>query len=165
MKKQVFWEKTLSSFLKAYSTKMEGAKYLGDSRVACLICLSYPLSLICVGLNANLAVVLLQMHCQMKLRRSPCSVFPCFKPEVATSFWAEIVFFLWTPRFNVGLQNFEGLHQYRFSFLYRNLLVWWHFRLAACHFTDSSLKWSFSWFPEQTLVLEEVSDFSLRHIL
>ena len=27
--------------------------------------------------------------------------------------------------------GFEGLHQYRFSFIYRNLLVWWHSRLSA----------------------------------
>ena len=85
---------------------MEGAQYPGDSRVACLIYLSYPLHLVCVSLNANLAVAILQMHCQVKLRRSPCSVFPCFKPEVATSFWAEMVFFLWAPRFNVRLQRF-----------------------------------------------------------
>ena len=72
---------------------MEGAKYPGDSRVACLIYLSYTLHSICVGLNANLAVVILQMHCQMKLRRSPCSVIPCFNPEIATTFWVEIVIF------------------------------------------------------------------------
>ena len=53
----------------------------------------------------------------------------------------------------------ESLHQYRFSFIYRNLLVSWPFRLAARHFTDSSLKWSFFWFPEQSLVLEETFDF------
>ena len=55
--------------------------------------------------------------------------------------------------------GFEGLHQYRFSFIYRSLLVWWNFRLAARHFTDSSLKWSFFYFPEQSLVLGEISDF------
>ena len=101
-----FEKKTLSSFRKASSTKMEGAKYPRDSRVACSIYLSYPLHSICVGLNANLAVVILQMHCQMKLRRSLCSVFPCFKPENANFFWAEKVFFLWAPQFNVRLQRF-----------------------------------------------------------
>ena len=43
----------------------------------------------------------------------------------------------------VGCNGFEGLHQNRFSFICRNRLMWWHFQLAARHFTDSSLKWSF----------------------
>ena len=97
MKKQVFLKKkTLSSFLKASSTKMEGAKYPGESWVACLIYLIYPLPSICVGLNANLAVVLLQMHCQTKLRRSPCSVFPLFKT------WGRNFFLSWNSFFPVG---------------------------------------------------------------
>ena len=85
---------------------MEGKRYPGDCRVACLIYLSYPLHSICVGLNANVAVVILQTYCQMKLHRSPCSVTPCFNNDIATTFWAEIVFFLWVPWFNVRLQWF-----------------------------------------------------------
>ena len=144
---------------------MEGVKYPGDSRVACLVYLSYALHSICVGLNANLAVVILQMHCQMKLRTSPCSVFPCFNPEIATTFWVEIVFFsCGYLDLMLKCNGIEGLRQYRFSFIYRNLLVSWRFRLATRHFTDSSLKLYFFWFPEQGLVLEEFSDFLLRHI-
>ena len=43
--------------------------------------------------------------------------------------------------------GFEGLHQYSFSFICRNPLVWWYFRLAARHFIESSLIWPFliSW--------------------
>ena len=72
---------------------MEGAKYPGDSRVACLVYLSYPLHSIFVGLNAKLAVVILEMHFQTELRRSPCSIFSRFNPEIATTFWAELIFF------------------------------------------------------------------------
>ena len=72
---------------------MEGAKYPGDSRVACSIYLSYPLHSICVGLNANLPVDILQLHCQTELRMSPCSVFSGFNTEIAITFWAEIIFF------------------------------------------------------------------------
>ena len=126
---------------------MEGAKYPGDSRVACLVDLSYPLHSICVGLNANVAVVILQTYCQMKLHRSPCSDTRCFNNDIATTFWAEIIFFLWVPWFIVRLQWFWRASSTAFSFIYRNPLVWWHFRLVARHFTDSSLKWSFliSW--------------------
>ena len=92
-KQGILKKKSLSCFQEASLTKMEGANHPEDSRVACLVYLSYTLHSICVGLNANLAVVILQMHCQMKLRTSPCSVFPCFNPEVATTFWVEIVFF------------------------------------------------------------------------
>ena len=101
-----FENKTLSSFRKASSTKIEGAKYPGDSRVACVIYLSYPLHSNCVGLNAKLAVFILQMHCQMKLRGSPCSVFSCCNPKISTTVSAEIVFFLWVPWFIVRLQRF-----------------------------------------------------------
>ena len=88
-----FENKTISSFRKASSTKIEGAKYRGDSRVACVIYLSYPLHSNCVGLNAKLAVSILKMHCQMKLRGSPCSVFCCCNPKISTTVSAEIVFF------------------------------------------------------------------------
>ena len=104
---------------------MEGAKYPGESWVACLIYLSDPFPSICVGLNAKLAVVLLQMHCQTKLRRSPCSVFPFFKT------WGRNFFLSWTNFFSCGhldlvldCNGFEGLHQYRFSFICRNPSVW-----------------------------------------
>ena len=80
--------------------------------------------------------------------------------------WDRSYFLSWNSFFSCGCldlmldyNGFEGLHQYRFSFIYRSLLVWWNFRLAARHFTDSSLKWSFFYFPEQSLVLGEISDF------
>ena len=64
--------------------------------------------------------------------------------------WDRNYFLSWNSFFSCGrlalmldCNGFEGLHQYRYSFIYRNLLVWWHFRLAARHFTDSSLKRSF----------------------
>ena len=144
---------------------MEGAKYPGDSRVACLIYLSYPLSSICVGLNANLAVVLLQMHCQMKLRRSPCSVFPCFKPEFATSFWAEIVFFLWVPRFNVRLQRFWRSLSIPFFFHLSKPFSVMIFSTCSSSFHWIKSDMAFFWFPEQTLVLEEVSGFFASYCL
>ena len=147
---------------------MEGAKYPGESWVACLIYLSDPLPSICVGLNANLAVVLLQMHCQMKLRRSPFSVFPFFKT------WGRNFFLSWTNIFSCGrldlvldCNGFDGLHQYRFSFICRNPLVWWCFRLAARHFTESSLIWPFfdflnrRWFLRKFLVFLCVIFFRL----
>ena len=145
---------------------MEGARYPGDSRLVCLIYLSYPLHSNLVGLNANLEVVTLQMHCQLKLRRAPCSVSFCFNPEIGATSWAEIVFLSCGCLYlMLDCNGFEGLHQYRFSFFYPNLLLWWHIRLSARDFTDSSLKWSFLWFPEQSFVLEEFSDFFLRQIL
>ena len=122
---------------------MEGAKYTGDSPVACLVDLSYPLHSICVGLNANVAVVILQTYCQMKLHRSPCSDTRCFNNDIATTFWAAIIFFLWVPWFIVRLQWFWRASSTAFSFIYRNPLVWWHFWLVARHFTDSSLKGPF----------------------
>ena len=85
--------------------------------------------------------------------------FFCCNPEIATTFWAVMVFFPVGLDLLVDCNGFEGLHQNRFSFICRNLLMWWHFRLAARHFIDSSLKWSFRWFPEQSFVLEEFSDF------
>ena len=139
---------------------MEGARYPGDSRLVCLIYLSYPLHSNLVGLNANLEVVTLQMHCQLKLRRSPCSVSFCFKAEIGDTSRAEIVFLSCVCLYlMLDCNGFEGLHQYRFSFIYPNLLLRWHFRPAARHFTDLSLKWSFLWFPEQSFVLEDFSDF------
>ena len=102
---RLFWKKPLSSFQKASSTKMEGANYPGGSRVAFLICLSYPLHSICVGLIAILVVLILQMHCQTELRWLPCSVSSCFNPEIATTFGTEKFFFLWVPWFNVRLQR------------------------------------------------------------
>ena len=80
--------------------------------------------------------------------------------------WDRNYILSWISFFSCGCldlmldcNGFEGLHQNRFSFISRNLLMWWHFRLAARHFTDSSLNWSFLWFPEQSFVLEEFSDF------
>ena len=95
-------------------------------------------------------VVILQMHSQMKLRRSPCLVFFCCNPEIATNFWAVMDFFSCGCLYLLLDCNcFEWLHRCRFSFIYRSLLLWWPFRLSARHFTDSSLKWSFFTFPNK----------------
>ena len=144
---------------------MQGAKYPGDSRVACLIYLSYPLHSICVGLNANLAVDILQLHCQTELRSSPCSVSSCFNPEIATTFGAEKFFFLWVPWFNVRLQRFWRASSIPFFLhLSKSLSV---MTFSTCR---SSLHWLkseviFFWFPEQSLVLEEFSDFFASYSL
>ena len=138
---------------------MEGAKYPGDSRVACLIYLSYTLHSICVGLNANLAVVILQMHCQTELRRSPCSVSSCFNPEIATNFGAEKVFFPVVPWFNVRLQRLWRASSIPFflhlskSYSVMTFSTW----RSSLHWLNSEV--TFFWFPEKSLVLEEFSDF------
>ena len=84
------------------------------------------------------------MHCQTELRSSPCSVSSCFSPEIATTFGTEKFFSCGCLDLMLDYNGFEGLHLYRFSFICRNFLMWWHFRLAARHFTNSILKWSFS---------------------
>ena len=160
-----FENKTLSSFRKASSTKIEYAKYPGDSQVACLVYLNYPLHTICVGLNSKLAVFILQMHCQMKLRGSPCSVFSCCNPKISTTVSWDSFFSCGCLVLMLDCNGFEGLHQYRFSFLYRNPLVQRHLRPAARHFTESSLTWSFLWFLEQSLVLEEILEFYASYYL
>ena len=135
-------------------------KYPRDSRVACSIYLSYPLHSFCVGLNANLAVVLLQMHCQMKLRGSPCSVFSCCNTEISTTFRAgKNFFFLWLPWYNVRLQRFGKASTIPF-FLHLSK----PFSVMTFLTCSSSLHWLkseviFFWFPEQRLVLEETFDF------
>ena len=164
---RLFWKKPLSSFQNHLQQrwKMEGAKYPGESRVACLICLSYPLHSICVGLNAILAVVILQMHCQMKLRRSPCLVFPCFNPEIATIFWVEIAFFLWVPWFIVRLQRF-----WRASSIPLFLHLSKSFRVMTFSTCSLSLYWLkseriFFWLPEQSFVFAEFFDFFASYFL
>ena len=154
-----FEKKTLSSFQKASLTKMEGAKYPGDSRVDCLIYLSYTLPSICVGLNAKLAVFILQMHCQMKLRGSPSSVFSCCNPKISTTVSAEIVFFLWVPWFIVRLQRF-----WRASSIPLFLHLSESFRVMTFSTCSSSFHWLkseriFFWLPEQSFVLAEFFDF------
>ena len=158
-----FENKTLSSFRKASSTKIEGAKYPGDSRVACVIYLSYPLHSNCVGLNAKLAVFILQMHCQMKLRGSPCSVFSCCNPKISTTVSAEIVFFLWVPWFIVRLQRF-----WRASSIPLFLHLSKSFSVMTFSNCNSSLHWLkpeviFSWVSERSLVLDDFSVF-WRHV-
>ena len=79
-------------------------------------------------------------------------------------------FLSWISFFSCGCldlmldcNGFEGLRQYRFSFIYRNVLESWHFRLAARHFTDSILKGSFFDFLGRVLFLRNFLIF-LRHI-
>ena len=152
-------KENISSLQKASSTKMEGAKYPRDSRMACLIYLSYPLHSICVGLNANLAVVILQMHCQMKLQGRRDQFF--FAATLRSQLLFELEKFFSCGCLDVMLDcnGLERLHQYRFSFIYRNLLASWPFRLAARHFTDSSLKWSFFDFPNRGWLLRKLLIF------
>ena len=100
------------------------------------------------------------MHCQMKLRGSPCSVFSCCNTKISTTFRAGKVFFsCGCLDIMLDCNGLESLHQYRFSFIYRNLLVSWPFRLAARHFTDSSLKWSFVDFPNRVWFLRKLLIF------
>ena len=163
--KSVIPKKTLSSFQKASLTKIEGAKYSGDSRVACLIYLSYPLHSICVGLNANLAVVILQMHCQTELRWLPCSVSSCFNPEIATTFGTENFFFLWVPWFNVRLQRVWRASSIPFFLhLSKSFNV---MTFSTCSLSLHLLKSEriFFWLPEQSFVLAEFFDFFASYFL
>ena len=144
---------------------MEGAKYPGDSRVDCLIYLSYTLHSICVGLNAKLAVFILQMHCHMKLRGSPCSVFSCCNPKISTNVSAEIVFFLWVPWFIVRLQRF-----WRASSIPLFLHLSKSFRVMTFSTCSLSLYWLkseriFFWLPEQSFVFAEFFDFFASYFL
>ena len=99
------------------------------------------------------------MHCQTELRWLPCSVSSCFNPEIATTFGTEKFFFLWVPWFNVRLQRVWRASSIPF-FLHLSKF----FNLMTFSTCSSSLHWLnfeviFFWFPEQSLVLEEFSDF------
>ena len=85
--------------------------------------------------------------------------FSLFQPWDCNYFlsWNSFLY-CWCLYLMLEWNGFERLHQYRFSFIHRNPLVWWYFRLAARHFTESSLIWPFFdflnrlWFLRKFLV-------------